>query len=129
MAARLYANENFPRQAVAALRALGHDVLTSAEAGNAGRAVPDEAVLAFAVAAARAVVTLNRRHFVRLHSETPVHAGIVVCSFDPDFAALAARIDAALDAAGDPAGQLLRINRPEGRGTQHAGSSGVDEGR
>ena len=34
--ARLYANENFPYQVVIALRALGHDVLTVQEAGNAG---------------------------------------------------------------------------------------------
>jgi len=33
--ARFYSNENFERQAVEELRALGHDVLTSAEAGNA----------------------------------------------------------------------------------------------
>src|SRR5262245_32436384 len=59
--ASLYANENFPRQVVEALRRLGHDVLTSQEAGNAGRGVPDEVVLAFAVRTGRAVVTLNRR--------------------------------------------------------------------
>ncbi len=33
--ARLYANENFPRQVVIILRDLGHDVLTVQEAGNA----------------------------------------------------------------------------------------------
>ena len=46
--ARFYANENFPRQAVNELRGLGHDVLTSLEAGNANRSVPDEEVLGFA---------------------------------------------------------------------------------
>lgn len=33
--ARLYANENFPRQVAIILRELGHDVLTVQEAGNA----------------------------------------------------------------------------------------------
>jgi hypothetical protein len=33
--AHLYANENFPLPVVEALRRLGHDVLTSREAGNA----------------------------------------------------------------------------------------------
>ena len=33
--ARLYANENFPYQVVVALHALGHNVLTVQEAGNA----------------------------------------------------------------------------------------------
>ena len=113
MATRLYANENFPRQVVEALRARGHDVLTSAEAGNAGRAVPDDEVLDFAVAEERVVVTFNRRHFVRLHAVAPAHRGIIVCTFDPDFAALAARIDAALAAHSDLDGRLLRVNRPQ----------------
>lgn len=46
--ADLYANENFPMQAVRELRRLGHDVLTSHETGNSNMAVPDEDVLRFA---------------------------------------------------------------------------------
>jgi hypothetical protein len=65
--ARLYANENFPLPAVEELRQLGHDVLTTYESGQAGQATPDEDVLAFAVAEGRVLVTLNRKHFVRLH--------------------------------------------------------------
>ena len=83
--ARLYANENFPLPAVLELRQLGHDVLTVVETGKAGQAVPDDEVLAFATAEGRAVLTVNRRHFIRLHGEQPDHAGIVVCTFDPDF--------------------------------------------
>jgi predicted nuclease of predicted toxin-antitoxin system len=112
--ARFYANENFPLPTVEALRRLGHDVLTTAESGRAGQAVPDADVLAFAVAAQRIVVTLNRRHFIRLHQATPTHAGIVVCTFDPDFAALAQRIHSALEAQPQMAGQLVRVNRPAG---------------
>jgi 5-methylcytosine-specific restriction endonuclease McrA len=41
------------------------------ESGHAGQAVPDPAVLEFATGERRAVVTLNRRHFVRLHQERP----------------------------------------------------------
>jgi hypothetical protein len=110
--ARLYANENFPRPAAETLRRLGHDVLTSLEAGNAGRAVPDAEVLRFAVEDGRALLTLNRRHFIRLHDMTPNHAGIVVCSYDADFAALAERIHSVLTAHSSLAGLLLRINRP-----------------
>ncbi len=54
---RLYANENFPLAVVHALRSLGHDVVTAQDAGNAGRAVPDEDVLAYAVSEQRALVT------------------------------------------------------------------------
>jgi hypothetical protein len=110
--ARLYANENFPFPAVEELRQLGHDVLTTYESGQAGQATPDEDVLAFAVAEGRILVTLNRKHFVRLHREQSEHTGIVVCSFDPNFVALAQRIHAALVAQPQMAGQLVRINRP-----------------
>jgi hypothetical protein len=39
--ARFYSNENIALQIVAELRRLGHDVLTSFEAGKANAAVPD----------------------------------------------------------------------------------------
>lgn len=110
--ARLYSNENFPRQIVLALRAHGHDVLTTVEAGLANQEIPDADVLAYATREGRAVLTLNRRDFIRLHRERPDHAGIVVCAQDPDGAGQAARIDAALTAAGELAGQLIRINLP-----------------
>ncbi len=117
--ARLYANENFPLPVVEELRRLGHDVLTMHETGSAGRAMPDEGVLAFAIAEGRMLLTLNRRHFVRLHRAVPTHAGIVVCTVDPDFVGQARRIDAALQDQAHLAGQLIRINRPSegvGRG-------------
>ena len=60
--ALLDADENFPLPAVEALRRLGHDVLTAAEAGQAGQGVPDDAVLAYAHARGRAVLTHNRKH-------------------------------------------------------------------
>jgi len=110
--ARLYANENFPLPVVLELRRLGHDVLTIGETGKAGQSVPDEAVLAFATDEGRAIVTLNRKHFIRLHAQRPDHAGVVACTFDPDFVGQAARIHEALLASPPLAGRLLRINRP-----------------
>lgn len=109
--ARFYANENFPFPVVIALRGLGHDVLTIQETGRAGQATPDEEVLGLATRDGRVVLTLNRRHFVRLHLERADHAGIVVCSFDLNFSDQAGRIDAAARAATDLAGQLIRVNR------------------
>jgi len=60
----------------------------------------------------RAVLTLNRRDFFRLHREQPDHAGIIACTFDPDFADQSGRIHAALPAEGALRGILLRVNRP-----------------
>ena len=82
---RLYANENFPHPVVLELRRLGHDVLTVQETGKADQALPDEAVLKLAADEGRAVLTINRLHFIRLHRSQPHHAGIVVCTFAPDF--------------------------------------------
>lgn len=110
--ARLYSNENFPIPVVEQLRALGHDVVTIQERGRAGEAVADPDVLGLAVAEDRAVLTLNRKDFIRLHTQQPAHAGIIVCTVDPDFAGQARRIHDAIQAAPDLHGQLIRVNRP-----------------
>ena len=109
--ARLYGNENFPLPVVEELRRLGHDVLTMQDTGRAARAVPDEDVLAFAVREERAVITLNRKHFVRLHRSRPDHAGIIVCTFDREFIAQARRVDAAMKTEARLTGKLIRVNR------------------
>lgn len=109
--ARLYADENFPVAAVAALRLLGHDVLTTQESGRSGQALPDEDVRSFAVAKDRAVVTFNRRDFIRLHAANPNHAGIIVCTADADFSALANNVNDVLNEGTDVHGQLLRVYR------------------
>ena len=109
--ARLYANENFPHPAVEALRELGHDVLTSQEAGNANTGIPDDEVVRFATSAGRAVITQNRRHFHREHQKSSAHAGIVTCTVDADYQALAARIHAHLEATPDLNGKLVKVTK------------------
>lgn len=109
---RLYSNENFPLPVVEKLRALGHDVLTIQEAGKADQALPDQEILAFATRENRAVLTLNRFHFIRLHRQQSAHAGIIVCTFDPDFDGQGERIHRALAGFASLAGQLVRVNRP-----------------
>jgi hypothetical protein len=110
--AKLLADENFPFPTTEELRLLGHDVLTLKDLGRAGQGLSDHVVLGLAIEHGRALVTINRRHFVRLHERNPEHSGIVVCSLDLDFAGQARRISAALAAKGSLAGELLRINRP-----------------
>jgi hypothetical protein len=96
------------------LRRLGHDVLTSHEAGQAGLRVSDEKVLAFAHAAGRAVLTHNRKHFRHLHGAGKPHSGVILCTEDPDFDSLAVRIDEALSTASELTAQLVRVIRPPG---------------
>lgn len=110
--ASLYADEDFSYPVVQRLRQLGHDIVTAQEAGQANQGVGDEAVLAFATEQRRAVLTFNRRHFIRLHSVVSSHEGIIVCSRDDDVPALAERIHQQLDSESSLKNQLLRINRP-----------------
>jgi predicted nuclease of predicted toxin-antitoxin system len=111
--ARLYTNENFRRRIVETLRALGHDVLTAFEAGNANLSIPDDEVLDFARSTNRIVLTFNRKDFIRLHNQHHPHSGIIVCKEDKDNVALAHRIHEALSSFSDNAdNQLIRVNRP-----------------
>ncbi|MEG4325397.1 DUF5615 family PIN-like protein [Microcoleus sp. herbarium5] len=111
--AGLYADEQFPLVVVELLRALGHDVLTVQEASNANLGIPDEDVLAFAVTKERAVLTLNRIDFIRLHASQPNHAGIIVCKDDQqDRQRMATRISEAISNVETLRGMLVRVNRP-----------------
>lgn len=109
----LYADENFPLRVVEELRRLGHDVLTAFEDGKANQSITDQDLLARAIELDRAVLTLNRLDFKRLHLQTPNHAGIIICTEDPDRMGQAQRITASLPKASDLRGQLIRVYRPE----------------
>jgi hypothetical protein len=111
--ARFYTNENIAFQVVVELRRLGHDVLTSLDAGRANASVPDSEVLAFAAAERRILLSHNRRHFLNLHRyKTADHAGIVLCTFDPDFSRQAQRIHDIVATGSEMFNQLFRVNRP-----------------
>ena len=110
--ARFYSNENFAKDVVDCLRGLGHDVLTSLEAGNANKQIDDLEVLRFATCQQRVVVTYNRRDFLRLHNRGIPHAGIVLCTFDPYFERQAKRINDSMTDGTDLANQILRVYQP-----------------
>ncbi|MDQ3222756.1 MAG: DUF5615 family PIN-like protein [Gemmatimonadota bacterium] len=112
--ARLYSNENFPQPVVEELRRLGHDVLTSRDAGKANQRVPDEEVVRYAAGEGRAVLTLNRRHFHAQHRRSTAHAGIITCTVDGDYPALASRIHDRLIAVHDLTGQIIKVTKPSG---------------
>jgi hypothetical protein len=109
--AHLYADEDFPFPVVEGLRQLGHDVLTALEAGQANQAIEDAEQLTFATSIGRAIVTRNRKDYIRLHRSSS-HAGIISITDDPDFDGQARRIDDAITAASTLANQHLRVNRP-----------------
>ncbi len=110
--ARLFGDENFPLPVVEELRRLGHDVVTMHDPDKARQSMADEAVLDLASADHRAVLTLNRRHFIRLHETGRDHAGIIVCTCDLDFVGQARRIHEAVGQQQQLSGRLLRVNRP-----------------
>jgi hypothetical protein len=109
--ARFFADENFAFPVVEILRTYGHDVTTCGDAGIDNRAATDTEVLTRAGDEARILLTFNRRHFMTLHQRQPKHAGIVACTFDQDFIALARRIDEAVRGAETMTGRLVRIYR------------------
>lgn len=111
--ARLYADENFPYPVVDALLSAGHDVLTIQDDGRANQRFPDDALLARTSELGRVLLTTNRKHFLRLHREFPVHVGIIICTYDPDPQGLALRIDELLRSDVPLIGTLLRVVRPQ----------------
>jgi predicted nuclease of predicted toxin-antitoxin system len=110
--ARLYADEQFPRVVSKLLRTMGHEVLTVQEAGNANLGIPDEAVLAFAISDSRAVVTLNRQDFIKLHRTNSQHCGIIICTNDLDRPRMASQINKAISVQEPLEGKLIRVVRP-----------------
>jgi Domain of unknown function (DUF5615) len=89
---------------------MGHDVLTVQEAGKGNLGIPDEEVLLFSIEENRAVATLNRDDFIRLHRANPQHCGIIVCTNDPDRARMA--IHEWIAAQEFLQGNLIRVVRP-----------------
>jgi extradiol dioxygenase family protein len=110
--ARFYADENFSHPVVSELRNFGHDVLTCQDAGQAGKKTSDRDILAFAISQGRAVLTFNRRHFLKLHRTIQPHAGIVICTKDDNVFALASRIHQAVLTFPTLDNQVIRIYRP-----------------
>ena len=108
----LYADENFPLRVIEELRRLGHDVVTAFEDGRANQSITDRELLERATEIGRAVLTLNRLDFKRLHIQLPDHAGIIICTEDPDRVGQAQRIDESIAAMDHLYGRLIRVYRP-----------------
>lgn len=120
MALQFYSNENFPLVMVNLLRAEGHDVLTSYEAGQANQGIPDDQVLQYAKATNRILITENRQDFIDLHRTVPDHAGIIIFKYDRDYAG---KIRVVTDFLNNEDGQslknrLLRVMKQNTKGVR-----------
>lgn len=110
---KFYTDEGFPRPTALAFRNLGHDVLTCQEAGKANQNISDEDVVTFATTLDRIVLTVNCRDFIKIHRQFYAHAGIIACTEDLQFEALALRIhEAVSNHEGALTNQLIRIYKP-----------------
>lgn len=80
-----YSNENFDLDMVKMLRELGHTVITSYEAGQANKKIPDDEVLNYATRNNLVVITFNQDDFIELHNNVIQHSGIIICKTDRDY--------------------------------------------
>jgi len=92
-----------------ALIKLGYDVQTTPEAGNIGK--DDKAQLIYAISQNRAIVTHNRKDFLRIHKETPNHSGIIICTQNPNNQQLAEKINEKIINRDELTNLLLRVNK------------------
>ncbi len=109
---KFYADENFALAVVTELRKLGHDVLTAFEDRKANPKIPDDRVLERATELGRAVLTINRKDFKKLHETDNNHSGIFSCTFDADFIGQANRINIACQDITEIKSHLIKIYRP-----------------
>jgi len=109
---KLYADEQFPLPVVTILRTLGYDILTIQDVGKAEQKISDPEVLQDAISLNRAVLTMNRRDFIRLHRQTPHHKGIIICKSNTNWEKIAHAIHNHLIQFESIHGELIRIKLP-----------------
>jgi hypothetical protein len=110
---RLFADVMFPIQIVRALRLLGYEVRTAQQHQGTSRPdqpLTDEQILEAANDFRGAVLTLNDRHFVRLHFETHcTHKGIIICKHTSEYEKRAKEIDDIIKASTPLIGKLIYV--------------------
>jgi predicted nuclease of predicted toxin-antitoxin system len=109
---KLYADEQFPLPVIKILRALEYDILTVQDAGKAEQKIPDLEVLQYATSLNRAVLTMNRRDFIRLHNQVSHHEGIVICRSSTNWEKIAQAIHQSLSQIQVMSDQLIRVKMP-----------------
>ena len=113
---RFYSDENFALDMVEMLKALGHRVTTSYEAGQANQRIRDDEFLNYATHNSLVVITFNRDDFIELHNNGIQHAGIVICKTDRDYRGQVSCLHNYLHTQNSLVNRLIRIKRQQKRG-------------
>lgn len=109
---KLLADEDFPFPSVKQLRNLGVDIITLQNLGLVGIGLQDASVLELSIKLKRAILTCNRRDFIKLHKQSSEHFGIIVCTRNPDHKTLAESIYSVLESESIIENSLLKVYRP-----------------
>lgn len=108
----LLADEDFDFPIVLKLRELGIDIITVADLLLDNQGTPDTDIYKVATDHGRAVVTFNRKDFLRIHNQSTRHSGIIVCKRNTPVALLVQKISDLVQSTVDFSGQLHRIVQP-----------------
>ncbi|WP_375515355.1 DUF5615 family PIN-like protein [uncultured Nostoc sp.] len=68
-------------------------------------------LISVAILENRAVLTINRRDFFKLHNIKPKHTGIIACKYDLNWNRLATNIDVVISTESTLTGKVIRVNR------------------
>lgn len=112
-----YSNENFALDMVKMLRELGHTVITSYDAGQANKGMPDDEVLSYATQRKLVLITFNRDDFIKLHRSGLEHTGIIVCKTDRDYKGQIKTLHEYLQTQSSLENRLIRIKKQNQKGT------------
>lgn len=112
-----YSNENFALALVKMLRGLGHTVITSYDAGQANKGIPDDEVLSYATRNKLILITFNRDDFIELHRSGLEHTRIIVCKTDRDYKGQIKTLHEYLQTQSSLENRLIRIKKQNQKGS------------
>lgn len=111
-----YSDENFALNMVNILRSLEYTVMTSYDAEQANRGIPDDEVLRYATQEGLVLITFNRDDFIELHRSGLRHNGIVICKTDRDYERQIKTLHEYLQTQSSLENRLIRIKKQNQKG-------------
>lgn len=98
------------------LRELGHKVITSYDAGQANRGIPDDEVLNYAAKNSLILITFNRDDFIELHQSGIKHKGIVICKTNRDYRGQVDKLQEYFQTQSSFENRLIRVKKQNQKG-------------